>query len=95
MGLVQYSDSEDEDVSIKLRKVDDPEPPTKRYVTTSTEADGSRKVLPPVPSNYTVDPGDDPSQHQGRTRSRAYVPGELNAHIYLSCGFAHKAELKD
>jgi hypothetical protein len=32
MGLVQYSDSEDEDAPIKLRKVDDPVPPTKRYV---------------------------------------------------------------
>ena len=88
MGLVQYSDSEDSEADEPLNKletVDAPEPPTKRYARDSLIADNSRKVLPSVPSNYTVDPGDDPSQHQGRKRSRAYVPGELNAHIYLSC----------
>ena len=85
MGLVQYSDSEDEDLPTQPEKADTPEPPTKRYARDFLIADNSRRVLPSVPSNYTVDPGDDPSQHQGRKRSRAYVPGELNAHIYLSC----------
>jgi hypothetical protein len=87
MGLVEYSDSEEEDVPTNSRKIEVPEPSSKRYVTRLSIADDSRKILPPVPSNYTVDPGDDPSLHQGRTRSRAYVSGELNAHIYLSRQF--------
>lgn len=44
-----------------------------------------------------MDPKDDPALHQGRSRSRPFVPGELNAHIYLSCKLHRvpdRAELK-
>ena len=104
MGLVDYADSDSESdnhtsVEVETKTAEDI-PPAKRYVRLlPILADDSRKLLPPVPSNYLVDPKDDAALHQGRTRSRPYTPGELNAHIYLSrkiaCPRARPSELNN
>ncbi|WWC97052.1 hypothetical protein V866_003929 [Kwoniella sp. B9012] len=42
------------------------------------------KKLPSLPDAFETAPKDDPSLHQGRRRTRPYVDGEYNAHVYLS-----------
>lgn len=77
--------------SRSLSELKEDPPPAKRYVLRSRLdlrclTAYRRKVLPGLPSAYTVHSGDDPSKHQGRTRSRPFVEGEYNAHLFLSCG---------
>ncbi|WWC60210.1 uncharacterized protein I303_102776 [Kwoniella dejecticola CBS 10117] len=43
-----------------------------------------QKKLPSLPETFDTGPKDDPSKHQGRRRTRPYVDGEYNAHLYLS-----------
>ncbi|OCF32287.1 hypothetical protein I316_05955 [Kwoniella heveanensis BCC8398] len=42
------------------------------------------RKLPSLPSSFALGPKDDPTLHQGRTRTRPYVDGDYNAHVYLS-----------
>ncbi|KAL7419733.1 poly(U)-specific 3'-to-5' RNA exonuclease [Cryptotrichosporon argae] len=42
-----------------------------------------RRKLPALPQTYEA-VIDDPSAHQGRRRSRPYVDGDYNAHVYLT-----------
>ncbi|WWC68721.1 uncharacterized protein I206_102655 [Kwoniella pini CBS 10737] len=43
-----------------------------------------QKTLPSLPETFATGSKDDPSLHQGRKRTRPYVDGEYNAHVYLS-----------
>lgn len=43
-----------------------------------------RKLLPALPKSYRSAPPDDPSKHQGRTRSRPYVDGDYYTHVYIA-----------
>ncbi|WWC87794.1 uncharacterized protein L201_002686 [Kwoniella dendrophila CBS 6074] len=43
-----------------------------------------QKTLPSLPDTFESGPKDDSSLHQGRKRTRRYVDGEYNAHVYLS-----------
>ncbi|WVF66982.1 hypothetical protein IAT40_001725 [Kwoniella sp. CBS 6097] len=54
-------------------KSNSPQPPLKRP-----------RKLPSLPSSFESGPKDDPTLHQGRTRTRPYVDGDYNAHVYLS-----------
>ncbi|KAL0252412.1 hypothetical protein I308_101803 [Cryptococcus tetragattii IND107] len=70
MALVDYgSSSDDEEGHVPQRLAT----PAKK-----------QKKLPILPSNFNTTPEDDPSLHQGRTRSRPYVDGEYNTHVYIS-----------
>ncbi|WVQ64818.1 uncharacterized protein L199_002987 [Kwoniella botswanensis] len=42
------------------------------------------KKLPSLPETFETAPKDDPSLHQGRRRTRPYVDGDYNTHVYLS-----------
>ncbi|WVQ94633.1 hypothetical protein IAU59_001713 [Kwoniella sp. CBS 9459] len=55
-------------------KVDTEQPAAKR----------PRRQLPSLPPSFESAPKDDPALHQGRSRSRPYVDGDYNAHVYLS-----------
>ncbi|WVQ78733.1 hypothetical protein IAT38_000820 [Cryptococcus sp. DSM 104549] len=78
MALVDYDSSsstsegeEEKQVAERTRAMTPP--PAKR-----------QKRLPSLPSSYETAPKDDPTLHQGRTRTRRYVDGEYNTHVYLS-----------
>ncbi|TYJ59182.1 hypothetical protein B9479_000171 [Cryptococcus floricola] len=71
MALVDYSSESDSDS--RKRPSLTPPPPPKRA-----------KKLPSLPATFDTAPKDDPSLHQGRTRSRPFVDGEYNTHVYLS-----------
>ncbi|WVW80048.1 hypothetical protein I302_102021 [Kwoniella bestiolae CBS 10118] len=43
-----------------------------------------QRTLPSLPDTFETAPKDDPSLHQGRRRTRPYVDGEYNTHVYLS-----------
>ncbi|WVR03900.1 hypothetical protein IAU60_000899 [Kwoniella sp. DSM 27419] len=56
----------------------------KRTATPEARPVKRPKKLPSLPSSFDTTPKDDPSLHQGRVRSRPFVEGEYNAHVYLS-----------
>ncbi|WVQ74545.1 hypothetical protein IAR50_004146 [Cryptococcus sp. DSM 104548] len=68
MALVDYSSDDDSEAYKRPSP-----PPPKR----------ARK-LPSLPATFDTTPKDDPSLHQGRTRSRPFVDGEYDTHVYLS-----------
>ncbi|KAE8539737.1 hypothetical protein D1P53_003673 [Cryptococcus gattii VGV] len=70
MALVDYGSSSD----------DEEEHVPQRLATPAKK----QKKLPTLPLNFNTTPKDDPSLHQGRTRSRPYVDGEYNTHVYIS-----------
>ncbi|KAG8993028.1 poly(U)-specific 3'-to-5' RNA exonuclease [Tulasnella sp. 427] len=59
-----------------------PEPPQKR-----------RKQLPSISSELIISaPVDDPSKHQGRARTQAYVDGQFAAHVYIPIKLGHASQ---
>ncbi|WRT65611.1 uncharacterized protein IL334_002556 [Kwoniella shivajii] len=49
--------------------------------------------LPSLPDSFHTAPKDDPSLHQGRSRTRPFVDGEYNSHVYLSLDIPSKLRL--
>ncbi|ALO60446.1 hypothetical protein CNC01375 [Cryptococcus deneoformans JEC21] len=70
MALVDYGSSSDDEEGHALQK--------------SASPSKKQKKLPSLPLTFDTAPKDDPSLHQGRKRSRPYVDGEYNTHVYLS-----------
>ncbi|OXG15039.1 hypothetical protein C367_05703 [Cryptococcus neoformans Ze90-1] len=77
MALVDYSSSSDDEEGHASQKR--ATPPSKKP-----------KKLPSLPLTFDIAPKDDPSLHQGRMRSRPYVDGEYNTHVYLSLSISWK-----
>ncbi|KAK4687613.1 U6 snRNA phosphodiesterase, partial [Tremellales sp. Uapishka_1] len=71
MGLVDYDSGSES------------EPETSPPRVAVREAPAAKRTLPGLPSAFESGPKDDPELHQGRSRSRPYVQGDYNAHIYL------------
>ncbi|OQO00442.1 hypothetical protein B0A48_13791 [Cryoendolithus antarcticus] len=86
MGLVDYSDSEDEAEVAKNESM----PPTKKRKTTQASQDGPTQ-LPPLPSafrdlyssNVRTSVQDDPTLHGGRQRVIPHVEGNWPTHIFI------------
>ena len=82
MGLVDYSDSEDEQ--------QDPTPPTKKR---KVPEPAIVSKLPPLPtafhdlysSTVRTSTRDDPALHGGRKRVTPHVEGNWPTHVYLEC----------
>ncbi|WVO13235.1 hypothetical protein L204_100848 [Cryptococcus depauperatus] len=70
MALVDYDSSSSEDGEQSL--------------TSQSQSPKRQKKLPVLPSTFDLALKDDLSLHQGRTRSRPFVEGEYNTHLYLS-----------
>ncbi|WWD16603.1 hypothetical protein CI109_101031 [Kwoniella shandongensis] len=88
MALVDYDSSssssscEDEKHSGATSSIVDA---GKRIAPLKSQSPAKRqRKLPSLPSTFDTTPKDDPSLHQGRKRSRPFVDGEYNAHVYLS-----------
>ena len=89
MGLVEYSESEDETPSVKTKR---------RRVSASegrqrSEHNNDHDLAPPLPSSFRdlysssvrLSNSDDPSLHAGRRRVVPHVAGNWPAHVYLEC----------
>ncbi|KAI1288920.1 U6 snRNA phosphodiesterase Usb1 [Xylaria venustula] len=80
MGLVDYSDSDESEDTIK--------PPTKKQKTSSSN---QTIPLPPLPSAFhdlyastvRVSASDDPTLHQGRKRVNPHKVGHWPSHLYI------------
>ncbi|KAK8861486.1 hypothetical protein IAR55_002307 [Kwoniella newhampshirensis] len=85
MALVDYDSSP----SSSSEDADTLENTTSRSSAQTRTAAGDPPVakrprkLPALPSSFDTVPKDDPSLHQGRTRTRRYVDGEFNTHVYI------------
>jgi hypothetical protein len=85
MGLVDYSDSEEEDGELYRPSA------KKRRLS----GDTTTTTLPPLPTNFRdlysstvrTSTQDDPSLHAGRKRVTPHVIGNWPAHVYLECKF--------
>lgn len=83
MGLVDYSDSEDE--------ARDETPAKKRKMLGDKKDDAT--ALPPLPASFRnlyssavrTSTQDDPSLHAGRKRVIPHVAGNWPTHVYLEC----------
>lgn len=76
--LISYSSSSGESSS--------PEPEDTPIVSTSksTSPQPKKRKLPPLSSQLTIPiPVDDPSKHQGRTRTVPHVDGQWAAYVYV------------
>ncbi|ORX33636.1 hypothetical protein BD324DRAFT_209271 [Kockovaella imperatae] len=90
MGLVEYESDESED--------EKPPENTVLPVKTSKRAPRSpgelhiQSVSSPMPdfANLPGDPRDDPSLHQGRKRTRPFVDGDHDAHVYISLSVSNR-----
>ena len=84
MALVEYSDSEDEDIPHPQP------PPAKKRKLSSAPTE-----LPPLPASFldqyssTVRTSvqDDPALHGGRGRVTPHVEGHWPTHVYVECKF--------
>ena len=84
MGLVEYSDSEEDEVEERA-----PTPAAKRR---KLSGDGASD-LPPLPASFLdqysstvrTSTQDDPSLHGGRKRVTPHVEGNWPTHVYLEC----------
>jgi hypothetical protein len=101
MGLVEYSDSgEDEDI-IKANAEADAKEATIKPVTLKRKFSEPSKPssaaptseLPPLPTSFhdlyatnaRTGTGDDPTLHGGRRRQIPHVEGNWPTHVYLEC----------
>ncbi|KAK6541164.1 poly(U)-specific 3'-to-5' RNA exonuclease [Orbilia ellipsospora] len=90
LGLVDYSDSDDDQASSASRDVKE-ELPSPSITQTQAPNSGSSSSLPPLPSKfhdlYATAPRltkeDDPSAHGGRQRAIPHVEGNWPTHIYF------------
>ncbi|KAK6907250.1 hypothetical protein I203_101240 [Kwoniella mangroviensis CBS 8507] len=90
MPLVEYdsssaSESEHEDQQSKKNGIiEDSKVKRLAKEVASTRPSKRLKKLPSLPDAFETAPKDDRSLHQGRRRTRPYVDGDYNAHVYLS-----------
>lgn len=71
-GETSASENEEETVSSEERSKPPPPPPIKK------------RKLPALPANLVpIVPPDDPSKHQGRTRTAPHVDGQWAAYVYV------------
>lgn len=95
MGLVEYSDSDNEEQSEK--------PIKKRKLSSHDTAAQDAAPPPPLPaafrdlysSTVRLSNSDNPELHGGRKRIIPHVQGNWNAHVYLECTFISPSHLSE